>query len=307
MMTKFFKLGFLVVLAVLAKTTQAQYYFYDNKYYENSLVFEVGVSGGIMNCFTDIGGKKGLGKGFIKDLNTKNSQFAGGIYATALYKSVIGLRLEATFGQVKAYDSILKGDQSEAKKRYNRNLNFKSAINEFSAMIELHPIFFKNWDNGEPPRLSPYLLGGISLFSFNPQGNLNGRWVNLEPLRTEGQGFTEYPKSKRYKLSQMNIPIGFGFKYELSSLINARIELVHRILFTDHLDDVSGTYIDPTLFGNYLTPSQAALAQAMSNRALDPDPKFSGPDAIRGDVKDNDAYFSINFKIGINLGRNKIR
>jgi hypothetical protein len=307
MMAKFFKLGFLVVLALLAKTTQAQYYFYDNKYYENNLVFEVGVSGGIMNCLTDIGGKKGLGKGFIKDLNGKNSQFAGGIYATALYKSVIGLRLEATFGQIKAYDSILKGDQSAAKSRYQRNLNFKSAINEFSAIVELHPIFFKNWDNSEPPRFSPYVLGGISRFTFSPQGNLNGRWVNLEPLRTEGQGFAEYPKSKRYKLAQMNVPIGLGIKYELSSLINARIEIVHRILFTDYLDDVSGTYIDPALFGNYLTPSQAALAQAMSNRAINPDPNFSGPGAIRGDVKDNDAYFSINFKIGINLGRNKIR
>jgi hypothetical protein len=296
-MAKFFKLVFIVVLVLLSKPSQAQYYFYDNKYYENNLVFEVGLSGG----------KKGLGKGFIKDLNSKNSQFAGGIYATALYKSVIGLRLEATFGQVKAYDSILKGDQSEAKKRYNRNLNFKSAINEFSAIVEVHPLFFKNRDDAEPPRFSPYILGGISRFTFSPQGNLNGRWVNLEPLRTEGQGFAEYPKSKRYKLAQMNVPIGLGIKYELSSLINARFEIVHRILFTDYLDDVSGTYIDPTLFANYLTPSQAVLAQAMSNRALDPDPTYSGPGAIRGDTKDNDAYFTINFKIGINLGRNRIR
>jgi Domain of unknown function (DUF6089) len=307
MMAKFLKFGFVLVIALFAKQVGAQYYFYDNKFYDNNLTFEVGLSGGMMNCFTDIGGKKGIGKGFIKDLNMKNTQFAGGIYLTATYKNVVGLRLEGTFGQVKAYDSILKGDESLAKSRFVRNLNFRSAINEFSAMLEVHPIFFKNWDDAEPPRISPYLLGGVSFFSFSPQGYLNGRWVNLHPLRTEGQGFTEYPKSKPYKLSQVNIPIGFGVKYELSSLLNARIELVHRILFTDYLDDVSGKYIDPTLFNNYLSPSQSVLAQAMSNRSLDSNPVVSGPGAIRGDAKDNDAYFTINFKIGLTLGRNKVR
>jgi hypothetical protein len=220
---------------------------------------------------------------------------------------VIGLRLEGSFGSVKAYDSILKGVDLPAKNRYLRNLNFRSPITEFSMMLEVHPLFFKNYEDQDPPRISPYLVGGISMYNFKPQGNLNGVWVDLQPLRTEGEGFAEYPESKRYKLNQMNIPVGFGVKYELGSLINARLEIIHRILFTDYLDDVSKSFVDPALFANYLNATQASLAQALSNRSISTDPNFSAPLAKRGNPKDNDAYFSVNFKLGIVLGRSKIK
>jgi hypothetical protein len=297
-----------VLLFIGAAQLKAQYYFYNDKYYDNDLIFEVGASGGIMNCFTDLGGRKGLGKGFIKDLNMKNTQFSGGVYVTAMYKNAVGLRLEGTFGQVKAYDSILKGDQSPGKQRYERNLNFRSSISEVSMMFEVHPLFFNPSDDRAASRISPYLLGGVGLFSFNPQGNFNGTWVNLEPLRTEGQGFPQYPDRKRYKLRQMNIPFGAGVRYELNSLFYARLELVHRVLFTDYLDDVSGKYIDPVYFAANLTPSQAALATQLSDRraAINPGIVPQVGD-VRGDPRDNDAFFSINLKIGIVLGRQRIR
>jgi hypothetical protein len=158
-----------VLLLLFAQPLTAQYYFYNDKYYENDLLFDIGVSAGGMNCFTDLGGKKGTGKKFLKDMNLKNTRLAGGIYAAATYKNVLALRLEATFGQIKAYDSILKGDQSIAKFRYKRNLDFRSNITEFSATAEIHPLFFNVSDDREPPRLSPYIMGGIGLFSFNPQ------------------------------------------------------------------------------------------------------------------------------------------
>jgi hypothetical protein len=301
------KLVFSLVAILFSSNTFGQYYFYNDKYYEDDLLFEVGVSGGIMNCFTDVGGKKGVGKKFIKDLNMKNTQACGGVYAVATYKNVLGLRLEATFGNVKAYDSILKGVDLPAKNRFLRNLNFRSPVTEFSMMLEVHPLFLRSYEDQDPPRISPYLVGGVSMYNFKPQGNLNGVWVDLNPLRTEGQGFAEYPESKRYKLNQMNVPIGLGVKYELGSLINARIEIIHRILFTDYLDDVSKSFVDPSLFANYLNSTQAGLAQAMSNRSISPDPNFSAPLAKRGNPNDNDAYFSVNFKLGITLGRSKIK
>jgi hypothetical protein len=288
----------------------AQYYFYDDKYYEKVVNFEVGGSFGIMNALTDLGGKKGLGKGFIKDLNLKNTQFAGGIYATATFKNVIGIKLEANFGKIKAYDSILKGDNSEAKTRLLRNLSFKSPINEFSIMVEVHPLMFKSPDIAEDnavSKFSPYVSAGIGFFSFNPQANLNGTWVNLHPLRTEGQGFPEYPNKKRYQLSDINIPLGVGLRYEWSSLLTARFEITHRILFTDYLDDVSTTYINPSYFNTYLTANQTALALQLHNRSISTDPNFSSEGAIRGDEKDKDAYFTLQLKIGCNIGRQKIK
>jgi hypothetical protein len=302
-------LSLVVILCFLSPVAlRAQYYFYNDKYYESDLLFEAGVSGGIMNCFTDLGGRKGVGKKFIKDVNMKNTRLSGGVYVTAMYKNVIGLRLEGTFGQVKAYDSILKGDQSLAKQRYERNLNFRSNITEVSAMFEIHPMFFKVNDDQDPPRISPYVMGGVGMFSFNPQGNLNNTWVNLEPLRTEGQGFSQYPDRKRYKLRQMNIPFGAGVRYELNSMLNARFEIVHRVLFTDYLDDVSKAYIDPVHFISNLTPNQAALATRLSDRRAAVNPAIVPLEGqIRGDSRDNDAYFSINLKVGITLGRQRIK
>ncbi len=299
----------IAILLCINATGTAQFYFYNDKYYEDDVTFEIGGSAGIMNCLTDIGGKKGIGKGFIKDLNGKNTQMAYGGYMEALYKHTIGLRLEGTFGKLKAYDSILSGDNSDAKNRYYRNLNFKTNISEFSAMLELHPLFLKTFDITDDvvPRFSPYLLAGIGFFRYKPQGYLNGAWIDLQPLRTEGQGFTEYPDKKQYSLSQMNVPLGIGLKYELGSLLSARFEILHRVLFTDYLDDVSGKYIDPTTYNNNLTPANATKAMAWYNQTIGPTPANYTADNIRGNTKRNDSYFTVNLKLGIVLNRTRIR
>ncbi len=296
-------------IILLSNVAKSQFYFYNDQYFGSDTELEFGVSTGIMNSLTDLGGKKGLGKGFIKDLNWKNTQAQGGVFLSALYQGKIGGRIEATFGSVKAYDSILKNDNSEAKNRYNRNLSFRSPIFELSAMAEIHPLSFRNVDefDSEPSRFSPYLLAGIGYYNFRPQASLNGVWIDLEPLRLEGQGFTQYAERKRYKTSQINVPVGIGIKYELGALLNARFEIVHRFLSTDYLDDVSTTYIDPTLFSSYLSPQQAALANALYARNAGTAPIwFSDPNNIRGDKKDKDAYFTINLKLSINLSRKKI-
>lgn len=54
---------------VFSQSVKAQYYFYNDKYYDNAVVMELGASFGVMNSLTDLGGKKGIGKKFIKDLN----------------------------------------------------------------------------------------------------------------------------------------------------------------------------------------------------------------------------------------------
>lgn len=278
-------------------TAGAQYYYYNEKYWYSDWVFELGGSAGIMNSLTDIGGKKGIGKSFIKDLNWKLSKPSFGLYAIATYKEVIGVRLEATFGQIRSYDSILKNVGPSTFGRYERNLSFKSNITEIQLAAEVHPLFFKHYDEGQAPFWSPYLVTGIGFFSFNPQANLNGQWHYLHPLRTEGQGFTKYPDRKTYSLSQINIPLGIGIKYEVTSTINARLEMVYRILFTDYLDDASNKdYIDPSLFTNYLSTSKATIAAQLSDRRIS-----SVKNNQRGDPKDNDAFFTIQLKIGIAL------
>lgn len=281
----------------------AQYYYHDDKYYENDWIVELGISAGIMNSLTDIGGKKGVGKRFIKDLNWKVSKPSFSLYGIAMYKDFIGARLEATFGTIQSYDSILKKVGSSTFGRYERNLSFKSTIMDIQIVAEVHPFFFKSYDEGEAPFWSPYLVAGIGYFSFNPQAKLNDQWHYLHPLRTEGEGFEEYRDRKIYSLNQVNIPLGIGVKYELSSVINARLEMVYRVLFTDYLDDASQKdYIDPSLFINYLSTQQAAIARQLADRRLS-----TVINNQRGDPKDNDAFFTVQFKIGFTLrsSRNK--
>ncbi len=301
---------FLLCIALTASLPlKAQYNDYNNKYYQNAFAFEWGGSAGIMNCLTDLGGKKGIGKGFIKDLNMKNSKPSFSIYTTATWNDRIGIRLEATFGSVQAYDSILKSVASSAFGRYERNLSFKSRITDIQLGIEVHPLFiFSDYDAGdkEPPQWSPYFVAGIGYFSFDPQAKLNGRWYRLQPLHLEGQGFAEYPGHKNYSLNQVNIPVGIGMRYEMNYLFNARLELVHRILFTDYLDDASTTYINPDLFPNYLPASLAAIARQLYDRQgeLNPNHVTTIGDQ-RGNPKNRDAFFSVQLKIGILLGRQK--
>jgi hypothetical protein len=300
-------LGVLFLIVLNSRPASAQYYFYNDSYYDSDLLFELGGSVGAMNCLTDLGGKPGIGEPFLKDLNMGTTEFCGGLFFSALYKNKIGLRLEGTFGQVSAYDSVLKGVTDIAKERYNRNLNFRSSITEISLMAEIHPLhIFIKWDEKDvaPPRISPYLVGGVGFFSFNPQGKLGNNWIDLQPLSLEGQGFAEYPDVKPYKLQQLNIPFGMGIKYDLTPLLNLRAECIYRKLNTDYLDDCSNRYIDPAVFYNYLSGSQLSNALILNDRQF---VKTMLPGGIRGSADDNDGYFSVNLKVSLIFGRQRAR
>jgi len=296
----------LTICTLFSQSSKAQYYFYNDKYYENAVVFEVGGSFGVMNSLTDLGGKKGIGKNFIKDLRWKTAKPSFGIFFLANYLDKLALRVEGTFGQVVGYDSILKNVAATTSGRYERNLSFKSKISEIQLALEIHPLMFRNFEDNDPPLLSPYAVIGVGYYSFDPQAKLNGQWYSLQPLHLEGQGFKEYPDRKNYKLSQLNISTGFGLKYQVSPLLNARLEFVHRILSTDYLDDASTGYINPSLFDNYLSPNRAAIAKKLYDRKGEVTPgDDSKPYDQRGDPKDNDSYFTIQFKIGLTLGRQR--
>ena len=304
-------ISIVILMTAFSKKASAQFYFYDNNYYDTPLMFEVGGSFGIMNCLTDVGGIRGNGRPFLKDLTFGNNRLNGSIYLSALYKYAVGVRLEGTFGTIKAYDSISLKSVSEG--RYERNISFKSNISEISLVAEFHPLFiFINWLNrdNEPPRLSPYLAAGVGFFSFNPQAKLNNNWIDLQPLSTEGQGFAEYPNRKVYKLKQLSFPVGVGFKYELSPAINLRFEIIDRITTTDYLDDLSTRYVNPNLFSKYFTGTQLANAQALNDRRSKTNPEYPiNPNGgqLRGNPKNKDSYFTCNFKVGLSFGREAIR
>ncbi len=305
-----FLLSFFLLLIGSAQKASAQYYFYDDKYYDNPLIFEVGVSVGAINCLTDIGGNKGIGKKFIKDINMGKTSFAAGASLSAMYQDAIGLRLEYTWGKIAADDKLLAKVAPSTYGRYERNLSFRTKISEFMLAAEIHPLilFHKKDEDYTPPRISPYLLAGIGYFSFNPQANLNGQWVDLQPLSTEGQGFTQYPDRKKYSLKQICIPVGVGARYELSNVLNLRAEFVYRILSTDYLDDVSTDFIDGNDYLNYFTGAKLSNAYSLYARGKELDQSYNVVKGDqRGNPKNNDAYFTLNLKIAYQFGRQRIK
>ncbi len=293
---------FLFLLFAGAKQSNGQYYFYNGGYYESDFVFELGGSIGAMNAFTDLGGRKGLGKKFVKDFNFKNTQLCGGFYIGLVYKNQIAARLEATFGQIHAYDSILKKVAATTNERYERNLSFRSSIAEIALTVEFHPFYvFGNYDDDHyPPPISPYLLAGIGYFHFNPQAKLNNAYVDLQPLSTEGEGFAEYLDVEPYKLNQICFPLGIGARYDISSLVNVKAEIVTRILQTDYLDDVSGRYIDPSVYSNHFTGTKLTQALLLNDRHK-PGATTAHPDGIRGRPVNDDSYITFSLKVGLSL------
>jgi hypothetical protein len=267
---------------------------------------EIGLGVGPMFFLGDLGGSKGIGQTFVKDVDFPLTTLCKGLFLTVTPNEWLGFRLAVNTG-------VLRGDDKEAPNkggdevtRLERNLSFKSKILEGYGAVEFYPTVFIEQYDGLLGKLRPYGLIGIGVYHFNPKAELNGTWVALQPLHTEGEGFPEYPDRKNYSLTQAEIPIGFGFKFYVKENMFIGLEVLHRKLFTDYVDDVSTNYIDPTLFDKYLSPDQASLARQLNYRGT-----YSWANRIsdvvgeqRGDPKQNDAFFSPLIRMGWRLNGN---
>jgi hypothetical protein len=274
---------------------------------ESSSIFEAGITIGPSNFLGDLGGNVGKGTKFIKDNNFPMTKFMFGAFLTYQPAEWLGFRLAVNRGTLEGDDAVIKGKGGLEEARKYRNSNFRSRITEAMLLAEIYPtVFLENDPSDVFMRLRPYAAIGVGVFHFNPQGTdpLSGAWVDLKPLHTEGQGFAQYPGRKEYKLTQLNVPIGIGAKYFLSEKVNIGLEILHRTTFTDYIDDVSTTYIDPSAFYSNMPIPQAELASRMANKSGNngATTQYAIGDK-RGTATNNDAYYSINVKLGIRLGQ----
>jgi hypothetical protein len=259
----------------------------------------------------DMGGNIGKGTRFVKDLNFELTKLMKGVFVTVYPNEWLGLRLNVHYTYLEATDNIINTKGVDELWRKQRNLDFRSNVWELQLGTEIYPLmFFKRYDEDYAPRLRPYGYIGAGIFRFNPQGSItdaNGKvtWHDLHPLRTEGQGMKEYPNKKEYSLTQFNIPMGLGLKYFFSDRVNFSTEFLYRKSFTDYIDDVSTTYIDPVHFANYMSAEQAAIARRIHDKTIGivlPGITRYQPGDQRGNPRNQDAYFTLAFKLGIRLG-----
>lgn len=253
---------------------------------------EIGISIGVANYLGDLAWKGKIP--IINETNPKAFRPAGGFYYRTNFTNFTSFKASFLMGGLYGNDAQTNGDPA----RLNRNLHFRSVVADAAVMLEWNMLPYKIGDKRK--RFTPYIGIGLAGFYFNPQAELDGRWVNLQPLGTEGQGIID--GKRKYSLFQFAIPGSIGFKANLTKQLALGIEFQYRYTFTDYLDDVSSeSYVPSQLFyDNYIT-AIAADADALAYRAIDPD--FSPRDTDqRGQPKFKDNYYfaflSLSYKIG---------
>jgi len=295
----------LTVILILLSITVPSYaqrfdFFTEEAYIRNPNHIEFGF--GTSNFLGDLGGKDKVGTNGLQDLEFTEFNAAAFIgFRHAFHKNLYG-RFDINYGRVSGADKLTKENFRE-----NRNLQFRSDIFEFNLMAETwiriggkkgHQYKLQRRDTKESPWhvRGSYLtfFGGIGGFHFNPKAPIQGQWVPLAPLSTEGQGLPGGPE--KYKLWQMNIPVGTSFMFRLHRQWSFGIEVTYRFTFTDYIDDVSGIYYNPSDLLLYQDPLTADVAVYFSNPALGAQNLGVGNYATRtgeqrGDPKDNDGYF----------------
>ena len=272
--------------------------------------WEAGFSFGPMFFLGDLGGSAGIGKPFVKDLDFPLTNLSKTLYGAYYPSEMFGLRLAINHGVLKGDDAKAPNKGGAEMDRLQRNLSFKSSILEGYLVGEIYPtVLFEKYEEMKG-KLRPYIAAGVGIFKMNPKAKdpATGQWVELHPLRTEGQGFV--PGRKPYKLMNMEFPFGAGIKYWLKENMYIGLEVLHRKLNTDYVDDVSTGYIDRNDFNTIHAgdPAKAALAGRMYYRGLyggvSTDPttfNVQVQNFQRGDPSENDAFFSSTFRIGWRL------
>ncbi|MEI7471783.1 MAG: DUF6089 family protein [Chitinophagaceae bacterium] len=198
-----------------------------------------------------------------------------------------------SFGKVSASDK----SNTNSKPILDRNLNFSTSIAEFHLALEF------NFLDLSEHSLSPYIFAGVAGFHFNPYTETpSSNKVFLQPLSTEGQGLSQYPDRKPYKLTQMAIPFGGGLKFEFSDNIQIAAEVGLRKLFTDYLDDVSTYYVDQAT----LLAAKGPLAVDLAYRGdeLSGGAPYPPAGTIRGGSKYKDWYTFSGLRLSYRLGNN---
>jgi hypothetical protein len=230
---------------------------------------------------------------YFGDLNTRAAinrpKPALGIFFRKQFGNYVGVRLSAHYAQL-GYSDIY----SKNLYQHTRNLSFNTNIWEVAIQGDFN--FFKFVPNDPDYLFTPYITLGVGAFTYDPYAYTNGSKEFLRPLGTEGQ-LVGYLGRKPYSTLAMCIPLGVGFKYNLSEKINLSFEVAHRFTTTDYLDDVSTTYAGASNF----TPLSTALLLQDRSKEIDPNNTIFVAGRQRGNAKQKDQYIIAEIGITYNI------
>lgn len=212
----------------------------------------------------------------------------GGIGVLYRFTNHISGKAEANYFRLKSADVYEE-----------RNLNFRSGNFEVSAqgVYEIFP-YTKHFRKRKP--FAPYLFAGVGLAWFSPKGeNKAGEWVDLRPLKTEGQ-------ATPYSNITAIIPYGIGITIKYTKHISFVLEGGYRMTFTDYLDDVSSyRYADQSTLS--AEAQELALKAPEGSQYRQSYLVYNEQGEVlytqqRGNPKKNDGYFVFQAKLRYVLG-----
>ena len=179
--------------------------------------------------------------------------------------------------------SLRADDKKGTAAMQQRNLNFRSKIADWELTGQYSFLSLnEHW-------WTPYIFAGVGFYHFNPYTkDTSGKKYFLQPLSTEGEGFT--PGVKNYKLTQFSVPIGFGAEYSINEDMRIGIEFGYRKIFTDYLDDVSNVYVDQASLLNARGAKAVELAYRGNEVLAGPYPAAG---VSRGNPNNKDGYYYI--------------
>ena len=253
-------------------------------FWANAQVHEIGAQVGFANYFGDL---------------NYNASFVsvrpmGGVFYRTNFDERWSLKSSFNYGQLAFDDKLSKNDFNR-----QRNLHFKTDVMELAAMLELNFLEFNK--RKKDKRWSPYFTIGIAVFYFNPQAKLNNQWYYLQPLGTEGQTDFSYSGVKKYKLIDVAIPIGGGFKYSINKNWNIGVYGGLRVTFNDYIDDVGGVYASPLS----LPEGSRGVAYQLADRSGEVGAAIGAPGRQRASSSKSDFYMFAGFSVSYTIFRMK--
>ncbi len=288
-MKKYIYVYLLTAFAFLANDSYGQLY-----------IWEVGGGFGGANYLGDIGGVNSAGvDNSLRDIQLRQTSFALKAFARVRVAYRWNFAYNLTWARIRGADSLT----TDWPERFARNLSFRTDIIELNAIGQYNFLAFpdlggkKRYNQG----LIMYAGMGISVFYFNPMGQLDGTWHNLQPLQTEG-------RENEYSRFSVGIPVNIGVTFEWRNQHNRfghpvdryrrhRIswDFTMRVTATDYLDDISTDYPN-------VRNLDSELAQSFSSRTMEviDDPRRGdihpnnhlNAGSPRGDPSDNDFFLT---------------
>ena len=243
-------------------------------------------------------GNKGTYVGFFLGKMNYQGDLNPNSFTFAHSKATTGITIRQSLNRWISFKGGIAIGHIDAADHYNRdylktrNLSFKTTVKEVSIGLEASLLDLST------TRFTPYVFGDVVLYHFNPWAyDMSGNKVFLQPLGTEGQGLSQFPEQKPYKLTQIALGFGFGARYAINDNMNIGVELLQRKTFTDYLDDVSSIYVDR----NVLLQAKGAKAVEMAYRGDEITGGLPYPNhgEQRGTPSEMDWYyfFGVNFEI----------